>query len=179
MLEANPNLRVVGAHLGSMEADFHQLAQHLDKYPNFAVDLAARMPYVEMQPRAEMIAFITKYQDRLIYATDNELPPDSNAQKPMKDWEEPLRERLAVLCHQGRGRIPWSRYPGTCASAADSSQALSRQCGQVVSWNSRAKPVILCPVSFRPKSPLPVGRVDSSDAAQGYIFTGFTLGKTH
>ena len=49
--EANPKLRMVGAHLGSMEADFHQLAQHLDKYPNFAVDLAARMPYVEMQPR--------------------------------------------------------------------------------------------------------------------------------
>ncbi|MGO8718675.1 MAG: amidohydrolase family protein [Acidobacteriaceae bacterium] len=87
VLEANPKLRVVGAHLGSMEADFHQLAQHLDKYPNFAVDLAARMPYVEMQPRADIIAFITKYQDRLMYATDNELNPDSNAQKTMQDWE--------------------------------------------------------------------------------------------
>ncbi|MHB1793375.1 MAG: amidohydrolase family protein [Acidobacteriaceae bacterium] len=87
VLEANPNLRVVGAHLGSMEADFHQLAQHLDKYPNFAVDLAARMPYVEMQPRADLIAFIAKYQDRLIYATDNELNPDSNAQDTMKEWE--------------------------------------------------------------------------------------------
>ncbi|MGB8480239.1 MAG: amidohydrolase family protein [Acidobacteriaceae bacterium] len=88
VLEANPKLRVVGAHLGSMEADFHQLAQHLDKYPNFAVDLAARMPYVEMQPRADLIAFITKYQDRLIYATDNELNPDSNPQDTMKEWED-------------------------------------------------------------------------------------------
>ena len=87
VLEANPNLRVVGAHLGSMEADFNQLAQHLDKYPNFAVDLAARMPYVEKQPRAELIAFITKYQDRLIYATDNEFPPDANPQNAMKEWE--------------------------------------------------------------------------------------------
>src|ERR1035437_2760198 len=88
ILDANPNLRVVGAHLGSMEADFNQLAQHLDKYPNFAVDLAARMPYVEMQPRADLIAFITKYQDRLIYATDNELNPDSNASNTMKEWED-------------------------------------------------------------------------------------------
>ena len=41
ILEQNPNLRVVGAHLGSMEADFRVLAQHLDRYPNFAVDMAA------------------------------------------------------------------------------------------------------------------------------------------
>jgi predicted TIM-barrel fold metal-dependent hydrolase len=88
VLEANPKLRVVGAHLGSMEADFHQLAQHLDKYPNFAVDLAARMPYVEMQPRADLIAFVTKYQDRLIYATDNEFFPGANPQDAMKEWED-------------------------------------------------------------------------------------------
>ncbi len=87
ILDANPNLRMVGAHLGSMEADFNQLAQHLDKYPNFAVDLAARMPYVEMQPHDALIAFITKYQDRLIYATDNELGPNNNAEERMKDWE--------------------------------------------------------------------------------------------
>lgn len=71
LLEANPNLRVVGAHLGSMESNLDELAKHLDRYPNFAVDIAARMPYFEMYPRDRMIAFITKYQDRLIYGTDN------------------------------------------------------------------------------------------------------------
>jgi len=70
VLERNPNLRVVGAHLGSMESNLTELGQHLDRYSNFAVDLAARMPYFEMQPRETMIAFITKYQDRLIYGTD-------------------------------------------------------------------------------------------------------------
>ncbi len=73
LLRLNPNLRVVGAHLGSMEADLHQLGQHLDDYPNFAIDIAARMPYLVMKPRADMIAFIEKYQDRLLFATDNEL----------------------------------------------------------------------------------------------------------
>ncbi|UWZ82385.1 amidohydrolase family protein [Occallatibacter riparius] len=70
VLEQNPNLRVVGAHLGSMESDLDELGRRLDRYPNFAVDIAARVPYFEMQPRERMIAFITKYQDRLIYGTD-------------------------------------------------------------------------------------------------------------
>ena len=88
VLEQNPNLRVVGAHLGSMEADFHQLAQHLDRYPNFAVDTAARMPYMMLQPRADIIAFITKYQDRLIYGTDNSFYPKADAKSASNEWEE-------------------------------------------------------------------------------------------
>ena len=80
LLEQNPNLRVVGAHLGSMEADFKQLADHLDRYPNFAVDIAARMPYFLMQPRAQIIAFIEKYQDRLVYGTDNDFEHDDNSE---------------------------------------------------------------------------------------------------
>lgn len=86
ILQRNPNLRMVGAHLGSMESNFNQLGRHLDQYPNFAVDLAARMAYFEMQPRAKMIAFITKYQDRLIYGTDNEFYP-AVSDTP-KDWED-------------------------------------------------------------------------------------------
>ena len=88
LLRQNPNLRVVGAHLGSMEADFNQIGQHLDDYPNFAVDLAARMPYLVMQPRADMIAFIEKYQDRLLYATDNELFADGDVSEAVRSWEK-------------------------------------------------------------------------------------------
>jgi predicted TIM-barrel fold metal-dependent hydrolase len=87
ILEENPNLRMVGAHLGSMEADFQELAQHLDRYPNFAVDMAARMPYVMMQPHDSVIAFITKYQDRLVYGTDLGLSPTADAQAAIKEWE--------------------------------------------------------------------------------------------
>ena len=72
LLEQNPGLRVVGAHLGSREDDLNRLARSLDCYPNFAVDLAGRVPDLAMHPRAEVIAFITRYQDRLIYGTDLE-----------------------------------------------------------------------------------------------------------
>lgn len=87
LLRQNPTLRVVGAHLGSMEADFHQLGQHLDDYPNFAVDLAARMPYLVMQPRADIIAFIEKYQDRLLFATDNEFNAGEDVSGATRSWE--------------------------------------------------------------------------------------------
>jgi hypothetical protein len=88
VLEKNPKLRVVGAHLGSMEADFAQLSRHLDRYPNFAVDIAARMPYIVGQSRADIINFITKYQDRLIYATDNGLAASANAAETAQRLEK-------------------------------------------------------------------------------------------
>ena len=43
LLQLHPTLRVVGAHLGSMEVDVDQIAERFDHYPNFAVDTAARV----------------------------------------------------------------------------------------------------------------------------------------
>jgi predicted TIM-barrel fold metal-dependent hydrolase len=88
LVAANPKLRVVGAHLGSMEVDFNQLGRDLDRYPNFAVDMAARVPYMMLQPRADIIAFINAHQDRLIYATDNEFFSKDKGQPTMAEWEK-------------------------------------------------------------------------------------------
>jgi len=88
VLEQNPNLRVVGAHLGSMETDLDSVAQHLNRYPNFAVDLSGRIPYLALQPRPTVIAFILKYQDRLIYGSDLEFSPRYKMQPRMRFWEE-------------------------------------------------------------------------------------------
>jgi len=70
MLERHPSLRVVGCHLGSLEYSVDELAKRLDKYPNFAVDLSARIVHLQIQPRDKVRAFLVKYQDRLLYATD-------------------------------------------------------------------------------------------------------------
>ena len=43
MLEKNPDLIFVGAHLGSLEWDVNELGKTLDRFPNMAVDMAARM----------------------------------------------------------------------------------------------------------------------------------------
>jgi predicted TIM-barrel fold metal-dependent hydrolase len=97
ILEQNPGLRVVGAHLGSMESDFPLLAQHLDRYPNFAVDMAARMAYLAKLPRADAIAFIMKYQDRLIYGTDLTFGANDQVQKKIDTWEQTYARDWAFL----------------------------------------------------------------------------------
>ena len=87
LLEMNPRLRVVGAHLGSMETDVDRIARHFDKYPNFAVDTAARIRYLTQQPREKVRAFLIKYQDRVLYGTDLSLPVTANVQEALKYWE--------------------------------------------------------------------------------------------
>ena len=80
MLERHPTLRVVGCHLGSLEYDVDELAKRLDKYPNFAVDLSARIVHLQIQPRDKVRAFLVKYQDRLLYGTDVQFGRGSGAE---------------------------------------------------------------------------------------------------
>lgn len=90
LVAENPDLRVVGAHLGSMETDVNQVAQRLDRYPNFAADTAARVRYLMAQPRDKVRAFLIKYQDRILYGTDDGISPTSNATEEIKSWEEEM-----------------------------------------------------------------------------------------
>lgn len=81
MLKKHPNLRFVGAHLGSLEWNVDELAKRLDQFPNIAVDMAARIPHLQVQSVKnwqKVHDFIIKYQDRLIYATDHGVDPKSN-----------------------------------------------------------------------------------------------------
>ena len=70
LLARFPKLRVVGCHLGSDEDDLKRLANRLDAFPNFAVDTAARIRYFAQGNRDEVRQFLTRYQDRILYATD-------------------------------------------------------------------------------------------------------------
>jgi predicted TIM-barrel fold metal-dependent hydrolase len=95
LLEENPKLRVVGAHLGSMELDVDEIAKRFDRYPNFAVDTAARVPYLMLQPRGKVRDFLIKYQDRVLYGTDFEMMPNTDVKKGLamleniyaQDWK--------------------------------------------------------------------------------------------
>jgi predicted TIM-barrel fold metal-dependent hydrolase len=88
LLAANPKLRVVGAHLGSMETDVDEIAKRFDRYPNFAVDTAARMEYLMIQPRGKVRNFLIKYQDRVLYGTDLEFLDNEPTAEALKDWQE-------------------------------------------------------------------------------------------
>jgi predicted TIM-barrel fold metal-dependent hydrolase len=76
MIARHPRLRVVGCHLGSNEEHLDQLAKRLDSLPNFAVDVASRVRYLDRGDRETVRQFVTKYQDRIIYATDFTLGQD-------------------------------------------------------------------------------------------------------
>jgi len=85
MLAKHPDLKFVGAHLGSLEWSVDELAKRLDLYPNFAVDMAARVCHFQVQDREKVRDFITKYQDRLLYATDIVVSEDSDIEERI-EW---------------------------------------------------------------------------------------------
>jgi predicted TIM-barrel fold metal-dependent hydrolase len=87
LLEMNPHLRVVGAHLGSMESDVDLIAQRFDRYPNFAIDTAARVTHLTVQPTAKVRNFLLKYQDRVLYGTDLGFGKQNNAETAVKKWQ--------------------------------------------------------------------------------------------
>lgn len=88
LVAQNPQLRVVGAHLGSMETNVDDIARRLDLYPNFAVDMAARIPYFMLQHRDKVRAFLLKYQDRVLYATDLVVFPRSKTEETLAEFRQ-------------------------------------------------------------------------------------------
>jgi predicted TIM-barrel fold metal-dependent hydrolase len=90
LLSKHPDLILVGAHLGSLEWDVDELAARLDRFPNFAVDMAARVCHLQVQDREKVRKFIIKYQDRLLYATDLVISDDNFEQQMAfieKEWK--------------------------------------------------------------------------------------------
>jgi len=83
VLEKHPRLRVVRCHLASLESDVEKLAERFTKYPNFAVDLAARIEHLQAQDQAKVHKFLIQFQDRILYATDIDL--DTEDQRIRKE----------------------------------------------------------------------------------------------
>ena len=91
MLEKHPNIRFVGAHLGSLEWSVDKLAKRLDKFPNMAVDMAERISHFQYQAVTDwqkVHDFFIKYQDRLIYATDQTIKASNVAAATNREAHE-------------------------------------------------------------------------------------------
>ncbi|MCE6988546.1 amidohydrolase family protein [Dyadobacter sp. CY323] len=109
MLEKHPKLRFVGAHLGSLEWDTDELAKRLEKYPNMAVDMAERISHFQYQAVTDwqkVYDFFIKYQDRLIYATDETVsektPVDGIGQRAHENW----LEHWQYFTSSGKMKVP-------------------------------------------------------------------------
>lgn len=97
-LERHPDMRFVAAHLASLEWSVDELAKRFDKFPNMAADMAARICHLQFQSqkdREKVRDFFIKYQDRLIYGTDNGMSANDDPEetrtytheKWLEDWK--------------------------------------------------------------------------------------------
>jgi len=90
MLEKHPDLKFIGAHLGSLEWSLDELAKRLDKFPNMAVDLS-RMANLQIHTKTNWQKthdFFIKYQDRLLYGTDRTIESTKNPGAMIKNVED-------------------------------------------------------------------------------------------
>ncbi len=69
-LARNPHLTVIGAHLGSMADDLDGLGRRLDSFPNFNVDVSARLSDLRRLPPDRVRRFFSTYQDRILFGAD-------------------------------------------------------------------------------------------------------------
>jgi uncharacterized protein len=76
VIERHPGTVFIGAHMGNLPEELHVVASWLDRYPNFYVDINARICELGRQPYTAR-RFMIRYQDRILFGTDT--PPDAEA----------------------------------------------------------------------------------------------------
>jgi predicted TIM-barrel fold metal-dependent hydrolase len=74
----HPRTTFIAVHFGNDPEDPKNVGRMLDKYPNFFIDTAARIPEIGRQPAEQMRAFFIKYQDRILFGTDTGVGADDD-----------------------------------------------------------------------------------------------------
>ena len=72
----HPNTIFIGAHVGTLPEELHTVGSWLDNYPNFYIDIDARISELGRQPRTAR-KFLLRYQDKIMFGTDT--APDREA----------------------------------------------------------------------------------------------------
>jgi predicted TIM-barrel fold metal-dependent hydrolase len=93
LLRTHPGLRFDAVHLASLEWDVDKVADFLERFPNASVDLAARLVHLEYQAAShpeKVRRFLIRYQDRVLYGSDDAYGPDDSAPRAVAeihaDW---------------------------------------------------------------------------------------------
>lgn len=66
----HPRTTFVGAHFGNAAEEPGRVARMLDRYPNLAIDTAARVPEFGRHPAEAMRRFFERHQDRILFGSD-------------------------------------------------------------------------------------------------------------
>lgn len=70
VIARHPNTIFIGAHMGNLPEELGRVAMWLEQYPNFYVDIDARISELGRQPYTAR-RFMIKYQDRVLFGMDN------------------------------------------------------------------------------------------------------------
>lgn len=115
LVKKHPKTTFIMAHMGDDVENLSYLASLFDKYPNYYVDLSARLPELGRQPYTSREFFI-KYQDRILFGSDGGYALDPKgywtAERYFRTYFEFLETRneyfeypLWGIQKQGRWRI--------------------------------------------------------------------------
>lgn len=69
VIARHPKTVFIGAHVGNLPEELHRVGNWLDIYPNFYVEIGARISDLGRQPFTARKFFI-KYQDRILFGSD-------------------------------------------------------------------------------------------------------------
>lgn len=75
VFKKHPKTKFINAHLGWYGNDLRKLGNLLDTYPNMYTEIGAVIAELGRQPRAAK-AFLTKYQDRVLFGKDSWVPDE-------------------------------------------------------------------------------------------------------
>jgi predicted TIM-barrel fold metal-dependent hydrolase len=105
VMEKHPNTIFIGAHFGNLPENLPMVGTWLDNYPNFYVDIDARISELGRQPYTARKFFI-RYQDRILFGTDT--PCDAEAYRlyfRFLETDDEYIDPTAAHKLQGRWRI--------------------------------------------------------------------------
>jgi hypothetical protein len=99
VLNRHPKLRVIAAHgawLMTQDAQIDYLRYLLDTYPNLNIDVAATFKFCNLPSYENLRDFYLKYQDRIIWGTDNMRIDFPGTEKKCIDWFRFLETDLVM-----------------------------------------------------------------------------------
>ena len=107
IMKKHPTLVVTGAHLASLEHDLDAIADRLERFPNFHIEVSARARNLVRHPSDKVRALFLKYPDRIMYGLDAMWKPFMR-KKPPTD----LERRGHLLMLELRYRQDFDYYAG-------------------------------------------------------------------
>ena len=74
LMERHRRMRIVGAHLGSLEFDLDAISERFERHPNFAIDTGGRLGDLAYHG-TKTRDFLMRYDDRVLWGSDLSIDP--------------------------------------------------------------------------------------------------------